>query len=89
LQEIKRDYKLTTLETTAIRGDMIEVFKILNGCKRVQESDFFRSDESGRRGHTHKLFKTPVRLDVAKFSFVIGYANSATTYRVMLYHLPV
>jgi len=35
----------------------------------VQESNFFRSDESGRSRHTHKLFKTRVRLDVAKFSF--------------------
>jgi len=43
--------------------------KILNGWDRFQESNFFRRDESGRRGHTHKLFKTRVRLDVAKFSF--------------------
>jgi len=35
----------------------------------VQESDFFRRNESGRKGHTHKLFRTRVRLDVAKFSF--------------------
>jgi len=45
------------------------VFKILNSWERVQESDFFRRDESGRRGHTCKLFKTRMRLDVAKFSF--------------------
>jgi len=32
---------------------------------------FFRRDKSGRKGHTHKLFKTRVRLDVAKFSFGI------------------
>jgi len=44
------------------------VFKILNGWERVQESDFFRRDESGRRRHTHKLFKTWVSLDIAKFS---------------------
>jgi len=41
----------------------------MNGWERVRESDFFRRDGSGRRGHTHKLFKTRVRLDVAKFSF--------------------
>jgi len=60
---------LTTLETRAIRGDMIELFTILNGWERVQESDLFRRDESGIKGHTQKLFKTWVRLDVAKFSF--------------------
>jgi len=35
----------------------------------VLESDFFRRDESGRRGHTYKLFKTRVRLDMVKYSF--------------------
>jgi len=29
----------------------------------------FRRDEGGRRGHTHKLFQTRVRLDVAKLNF--------------------
>jgi len=48
---------------------MIEVFKIMNGWERVQENNFLRRDESGRKGHTHKLFKTRVRLDVAKLSF--------------------
>jgi len=47
--------KLTTLETIAIRGDMIKVFKIMNGWESVLESDFFRRDEGGRRGHTYKL----------------------------------
>jgi len=66
-----KETKLTTLDTRAIiggnyRGDMIKVFKILNGWERVQEKDFCRRDESGRRGHTHKLFKTLVCLDVAK-----------------------
>jgi len=48
---------------------MIEMFKILNGWEMVQESDFFKRDESGRRGHTQKLFKIRVPLAVAKFSF--------------------
>jgi len=49
---------------------MIKVFTIImNGWERVQESDFFRRDESGRKGHTSKLFKIRVRLDVVKFSF--------------------
>jgi len=62
--------KLTTLETRAIIwGDMIEVFKIMNVWESVLESDFFRWDESGRRGHTYKLCKTRVRLDMDKFSF--------------------
>jgi len=81
-----KETKLTTLETRAIRGDMIEVFKILNGWERVQENDFFRRDESGRRGHTQKLFKTRVRLDIANALSVLGYTSSGTTYWLMLYH---
>jgi len=46
LLERLTDTKLTTLEMRAIRGDL---FKIMNGWDRVQESDFFRRDESGRR----------------------------------------
>jgi len=57
------------METRAIWGDMIEVFKIMYGWESVQESDFFRRDEGGQIGHTYKLFKTRVRLDMAKFSF--------------------
>jgi len=48
---------------------MIEEYTIMKGWERVMESDFFRRDESGPRGHTYKLFKTQVRLDVVKFSF--------------------
>jgi len=55
-----RETKLTTVETRAIRGDMTEVYKIMNGWESEQESNFFRRDESGRRGHTYKLFKTRV-----------------------------
>jgi len=44
--------KLTTNETRAIRGDMIDVFNIMNGWESVQESYFFRRDDSWRRGHT-------------------------------------
>jgi len=41
----------------------------MNGWESVQESDFFRRNEIGRRGHSFKLFKARVRLDIAKFSF--------------------
>jgi len=68
---------------------MIEVFKIMNGWGSVQESDFFRRDESGRRGHTYKLFKTGCDWIWPSLVSAIGYANSGTTCRVMLYHLPV
>ena len=54
---------LTTLETRRLRGDLIEVFKILKGYKM-----FFDMSQSNLRGHSLKLNMKRVRLDVAKFS---------------------
>ena len=34
---------LTTLETTSLRGDKIEVFKILNGYENIDRNSFSRS----------------------------------------------
>jgi len=59
--------KLTTLEITAIRADMKQVYKIMNGG--LWEKDFFKRDEGRGRGHTIKLFKKRMRrLDIAKNS---------------------
>ena len=61
--------KLTTLEMRRERADMLEVYKIMNGMEGLREKDFFTRDSSGRRGHSFKLFKKRVNLDIAKFSF--------------------
>jgi len=56
----------------------------------VQQSDFFRRDEGGRRGHTHKLFRIRVKAWILpSLVSVIGYLNSGTICRMMLYHLRV
>ena len=60
---------LTTLETRAQRADMLEVYKIIHKIEGLNEEDFFVRDLRGGRGHSLKLFKKRVRLDVAKFSF--------------------
>ena len=36
---------LTTLETTKLRGDQIEVFKMVNGYEDVDRNMFFKSKE--------------------------------------------
>jgi len=83
--------KLTTLETTAIRGDMIEVFTIMNGCESVLESDFFRLDVSGRLDTLTNSLRPGCDWIWPSSVSAIGYANShcGTTCRVMLYDLPV
>ena len=60
---------LTTLEMRRERADMLEVYKIMNGMEGLVEKDFFTRDLSGRRGHSFKLYKKRVNLDIAKYSF--------------------
>jgi len=36
-----KEYGLTTLETRRLRGDQIEVFKILNGYENIDRNMFF------------------------------------------------
>ena len=49
---------LTILETRRPRGDKIEVFKIVNGCKDNGKNMFFKLKEGSRtRGHKAALVK--------------------------------
>jgi len=68
---------LTTLETRRVRGDLIEVFKILNNIENIDEKHFFQRSTSvdvasgltKTRGNAFKLYKKRVRLDVVKYGF--------------------
>ena len=61
---------LTTLETRRLRGDEIEVFKIVNGYEDVDRNMFFKLKEGSRtRGHKVALIKEQCRLDMRKYSF--------------------
>ena len=61
---------LTALETSTLRGDQIEVFKIVNGYEDVDRNMFFKLKEGSRtRGHKAALVKEQCRLDVRKYSF--------------------
>ena len=62
---------LTTLETRRLRGDQIEVFKILNGYENIDRNIFFTVKEERRRTRRHgvTLAKKQCRLDIRKFSF--------------------
>ena len=62
--------RLTTLETRTLRGDQIEVFKIVNGYEDVDRNMFFKLKEGSRtRGHKAALIKEQCRLDMRKYSF--------------------
>ena len=61
---------LTTLETRRLRGDQIEVFKIVNGYEDGDRNIFFKLKEGSRtRGHKAALVKEQCRLDIRKYSF--------------------
>ena len=53
-----------------IRGDKIEVFKILNGYENTDRNIFFSlKTDSRTRGHEATLVKDQCRLDLRKYSF--------------------
>ena len=58
---------LTTLETRRLRGDQIEVFKILNGYENIDKTILFSvKEERITRGHEVTLVKNQCRLDIRK-----------------------
>ena len=75
-----------TLETRILRGDQIEVFKIVNGYEDVDRNMFFKLKEGSRtRGHKAALVKEQCRLDMRKYSFsqrVINEWNKLPNYCV-------
>ena len=61
---------LTTLETRRLRGDQVEVFKIVNCYEDVDRSMFFKLKEGSRtRGHKAGLVKEQCSLAMRKYSF--------------------
>ena len=74
------------LESRRLRGDQIEVFKILNGYENIDRNMFFSLNKDSRtRGHEVKLVKDQCRLDIRKHSFsqrIINEWNKLSTYCV-------
>ena len=61
---------LTTLKTRRLRGDQIEVFKILNGYGNIDRNILFSvKEERKTRGHGVTLAKKQGRLYIRKFTF--------------------
>jgi len=61
---------LTTLSERRIRGDMIELFKILKCFSKVNYNTWFKLSNNNRtRGHSYKLVKSRSNLDIRKNFF--------------------
>ena len=70
-EERLKECGLTTPETRRLRGDQIEVFKILNGYEHINYNICFEIRESKiTRGDNYTLVKKQSRLDVRKYSFL-------------------
>jgi len=54
-----------------VRGDLIEVFKIINGFEDVNYKDYFEFvvSNTGLKGHEFKLFKGRFNTTIRKNSF--------------------
>jgi len=62
--------RLVTLEDRRTRGDMIEIFKIINNIDSLDYQRFFSLAETSRTGgHKYKLLKSRSRLNIRKHCF--------------------
>jgi len=68
---ILKQLGIYSLEKRRLRGDLIEVYKILNEKDRVDKATFFQPalDTYGLRGHSQKLFKPRCRTTARKTFF--------------------
>ena len=69
---------LISLEQRRVRGDLIQVFKILKEIDRVDHRDYFEIISAGSktRGHNVRLVKKRSRLDLRKYFFSQRVVNS-------------
>ena len=70
---------LWSLEDRRIRSDLIEVFKIVHNLSSVNSNTFFEYSTNDRtRGHSLKLSKKRVRLDLRQHFSVIESSTPGT-----------
>ena len=52
-----QELDLTTLETRSVRGNLLEMFKIIKGLDRIDYTDIITFSSSELGGHSCKLYK--------------------------------
>ena len=89
-EERLKECGLTTLETRRLRGDQIEVFKILNGYENIDSIIFFEIKQSKiTRGHNFTLVKKQVDCMLESFHFPRGPSMYGTNDQQSVYMLVV
>ena len=75
--------QLSTLEGRRLRGDLIQVFKLLTGLYQINYNNFFVLDvNTSRRGHTLKVAKPCTRLDIRLHNFSRRVVNCWNNLRI-------
>ena len=60
---------LYSMEYRRLRGDMIQVYKILHNIDRLDKEELFSLCERTGRGHSLKLLKKRYEKDTRKYAF--------------------
>ena len=70
--------KLPTLAYRRLRGDMIQVYKIMHGLNRMNKSTLFTMKDADKnlRGHDLMIQKQHAHLDIRKYSFTNRVVNT-------------
>ena len=68
-EERLRLLEIPTLEERRERGDLINVYRMVNGMENVDREAFLTLDTRRTRGHSMKLKKDVCRRDIKKYSF--------------------
>ena len=72
-----KQLNLPSLQFRRKRGDMIQVFKIINNIDRVNVRHFFQTvDNRTTRGHPHKLYKHHAKKDCRRKFFTLRIINT-------------
>ena len=61
--------QLPTLEERRKRGDMIMLYKCVEGKEKIDSDEYIIPTQLASRGHSKKLYKKRLKKDVRKFSF--------------------
>ena len=67
-EERLKELALPTLERRRVRGDLISVYRMVNGMDKMGE-DLLKLDTGTTRGHSKKLKKERCMKDIKKYSF--------------------
>jgi len=82
------ELKMPTLKYRRIRGDMIEVYKLLTNTYDDNTFQLHTNSDTRTRGHTMKLVVRRCGYDVRKYSFSIRITNiHGTLFQMRLYQL--